>query len=74
MIIAFASMGFAEKTKAKSSLGSEVQEFYLNKHIQYVSTCVFVWTASLSCGYFALKTSEDSLQSKLVQSSDQSFE
>jgi hypothetical protein len=54
MIIAFISIGFSEKLKIKSSIGSEMQNFYLDKHINYIYASVVVWTCFLSSSYFTL--------------------
>ena len=55
-VIAFGSMGFAEKTKAKSSIGGNIQTFFLNKHRQYVIASVIIWVAFLSSSYYILYT------------------
>lgn len=54
MIIAFVSIGFAEKLKVKTSIGKEMQNFYLDKHINYIFASVIVWTWFLSSSYFTL--------------------
>ena len=54
MILAFVSIGFSEKLKVKSSIGSEMQNFYLDKHINFIFASIFVWTWFLSSSYFTL--------------------
>jgi len=52
MVIAFFSIGFALKTIAKSSIGSDVQNQYLKRHMCYVYWCVLIWTGFLAnCTY-----------------------
>ena len=36
MVVALASIGFGEKTKAKTSIGGSIQKYFLNKHKQYM--------------------------------------
>ena len=54
MIIAFVSIGFSQKLKVKSSIGSEIQNFYLDKHIDYIVASVWIWTFFLAGSYFTL--------------------
>jgi hypothetical protein len=54
MLIAFYSMGFAEKCKAQVTMNSKIQKYVLNKHISYVLSCVLAWMAFLSSYYYLL--------------------
>lgn len=54
MIMALLSMGFAEKIKSKSSIGDNIEKYYLNIHIAYVNTCVYVWAFFLASSYYQL--------------------
>lgn len=54
IIIAFLSLGFAEKIISKSSIGNNIEKYYLNIHISYVKTCVYVWVFFLYSSYYQL--------------------
>jgi hypothetical protein len=54
MLIAILSIGFSEKIKSKSSIGDNIEKYYLNIHIAYVNTCVYIWAFFLASSYYQL--------------------
>jgi hypothetical protein len=59
ILVAFASVGFAEKTKAKGMLGIDILKFVLNKHIWFVYACVLCQSAFLISSYYYLFSQSD---------------